>query len=208
MDVLLAILLVIAFFLLFADRREGFAGDCGNAGIPAPGDDQLRLYTQTECGALGGRFLNQGMPGWLPGYSMCATPTSTDIGDISRECAYLNPQSAPAAAPMPMPPPAAAPMPMHMHMPAPAAAPMPMPPPAAAPMPMPMPAAAPPPVVVSTTAPLPQAMPTPTGGNTITSLPIPGIPSMAPQAAGVMTSTPVGAPLGSGMSHGILLTMV
>ena len=184
MDVLLAILLVIAFFLLFADRREGFAGDCGNAGIPAPGDDQLRLYTQTECGALGGRFLNQGMPGWLPGYSMCATPTSTDIGDISRECAYLNPQSAPAAAPMPMPPPAAAPMPM------------------------PMPAAAPPPVVVSTTAPLPQAMPTPTGGNTITSLPIPGIPSMAPQAAGVMTSTPVGAPLGSGMSHGILLTMV
>ena len=58
------------------------------------------------------------------------------------------------------------------------------------------------------TAPLPAAMPTPTGGNTITSLPIPGMPSIAPQAANVMTSTPVGAPLGSGTPHGILLTIV
>jgi len=64
------------------------------------------------------------------------------------------------------------------------------------------------PTVTSMTAPLPQAMPTPTGGNTITSLPIPGMPSVAPQAAGVMTSTPVGAPLGSGTPHGILLTIV
>jgi hypothetical protein len=64
------------------------------------------------------------------------------------------------------------------------------------------------PQVTSTTAPLPTAMPTPTGGNTFTSLPIPGMQSVAPQAAGVMTSTPVGAPLGSGAPHGILLTMV
>jgi len=62
------------------------------------------------------------------------------------------------------------------------------------------------PAVTSMSAPLPDAMPTPTGGNTLYTLPIPGMPG--PQAASVMTSTPVGAPLGSGMPHGILLTMV
>jgi len=202
MDVLLAILCIFALVLLMLGKREGFpATSCGNMGVASRINDSMRVYTPEECSALGGRFYDSGEAG-IPGYGVCTSPTAIHMSDISTDCAYLNTQSAPA----PPSAPAAAPMPPPM--PAPAAAPMPAPMPPPAPMPAPAPAPAPAPVAVSTTAPLPQAMPTPTGGNTITSLPIPGIPSVAPQAASVLTSTPVGAPLGSGMPHGILLTMV
>ena len=179
MDVLLAILCVLALLLLFVGQREGFTGDCGTDGSPAPASwgvltPPMRVYTRTECETNhNGTWYDAGKG---DGLGFCIRRQSGEITyyDFSKDCAFLNTTPATPAAPA-----------------APAA-----------------PAVPPAPAVTSMTAPLPAAMPTPTGGNTITSLPIPGMPSLAPQAAGVMTSTPVGAPLGSGTPHGILLTIV
>ena len=179
MDVLLAILCVLALLLLFVGQREGFTGDCGTDGSPAPASwgvltPPMRVYTRTECETNhNGTWYDAGKG---DGLGFCIRRQSGEITyyDFSKDCAFLNTTPATPAAP-------------------------------AAPA---TPAVPPAPAVTSMTAPLPAAMPTPTGGNTITSLPIPGMPSLAPQAAGVMTSTPVGAPLGSGTPHGILLTIV
>lgn len=178
MDVLLAILCVLALLLLFVGQREGFTGDCGTDGSPAPASwgtlsVPMRVYTQTECETNhNGNWYDVGKG---DGLGFCNRKQAVGNSyDLSQDCAFLNTTPATPAAPA-----------------APAA-----------------PAVPPAPAVTSMTAPLPAAMPTPTGGNTITSLPIPGMPSLAPQAAGVMTSTPVGAPLGSGTPHGILLTIV
>lgn len=173
MDVLLAILCVLALLLLFVGQREGFTGDCGTDGSPAPASwgvltPPMRVYTRTECETNhNGTWYDAGKG---DGLGFCIRRQSGEITyyDFSKDCAFLNTTPATPAAP----------------------------------------AVPPAPAVTSMTAPLPAAMPTPTGGNTITSLPIPGMPSLAPQAAGVMTSTPVGAPLGSGTPHGILLTIV
>jgi hypothetical protein len=181
MDVLLAILCIVALVLLLLGKREGFAADCGMDGSPPPASwgvlsVPLRVYTQKECEKRHDGIWYDGGRGDGLGTCRRKAPKGPfgDETDLSQECAYLNENPAAPAAPA-------------------------------------APAVPPAPVVTSTTAPLPAPMPTPTGGNTITSLPIPGmpsVPSVAPQAASVMTSTPVGAPLGSGTPHGILLTMV
>ena len=176
MDVLLAILCVLALLLLLVGQREGFTDDCGTDGSPPPAawgtlSPPMRVYTRTECETNhNGNWFNAGNG---DGLGFCTRKQTIDITyyDLSKDCAFLNTTPAAPAAPA-------------------------------------APAVPPAPAVTSMTAPLPAAMPTPTGGNTITSLPIPGMPSLAPQAAGVMTSTPVGAPLGSGTPHGILLTIV
>ena len=182
MDVLLAILCVLALLLLFVGQREGFTGDCGTDGSPVPASwgtlsPPVRAYTRTECETNhNGVWYDAGKG---DGLGICYRKQAAVEGryDLSKDCAFLN--TTPAAPAVPATPAAPA-----------------------------TPAVPPAPAVTSMTAPLPAAMPTPTGGNTITSLPIPGMPSLAPQAAGVMTSTPVGAPLGSGTPHGILLTIV
>ena len=202
MKVILAILLVIAFFLLFVGRREGFNGDCGNLGIASLVIKAIRVYTLEECTALGGRFYDDNVSAGVPGYGLCTRQNSTYLGDISTGCGYLNTEPS-TDVPSPTGPVGPAPPPSLTGSTGPA------PPPSLTGSTGPslttgsLPPA---PTVTSLTAPLPDAMPTSTGGNTLTSLPIPTIP--APQAASVMTSTPVGAPLGSGMPHGILLTIV
>lgn len=210
MDIFLVVLCVIAFLLLFVGKREGFTGNCGTVGVPSAVNNTLRVYTPEECTSLGGRFYDDGASAGVPGYGVCSSDTGTHLADVSTDCAYLNTQ--PTAAPSSVvrkgatgPSPTTGSLDQIAQIGK-------LPPSEGRSLPsltgasLSTVSVPPAPAVTSMNAPLPDAMPTPTGGNTLTSLPIPGMP--APQAASVMTSTPVGAPLGSGAPHGILLTIV
>lgn len=180
MDVLLAILCLFALLLLFVGQREGFTGDCGTDGsAPSAAWGVLSPPLRVYTRTECEKNHN-GI--WFDG----------DLGDGLGFCRRKT-STGPFADPIDLSKDCA----FLNNTPATPSAPA-----------APTSAVPPAPTVTSMTAPLPQAMPTPTGGNTITSLPIPGMPSVAPQAANVMTSTPVGAPLGSGTPHGILLTIV